>query len=156
VINQISTLSGKDWKISAETWNLDSMRGGEAIRKMIARDAGEADVFIVAMSSLDRREAELVAWLDSLTAERLDRRTAGLFIGLLGDETGRAGELDWTVKQFLRCARHLDRDFIWHWMESDAVDGDDWLAGSIETVLARKCPAPDGTFLHEAAMAVAG
>jgi hypothetical protein len=102
--SQISRLAGEQWKASTQMWNLDSLSTSEPIRKMITQDAAEADVLVVAMSSLDRRELELVRWLDSLAAGRADRPVAGLFIGLLGDENGRAGELDWTVKQFLRCA----------------------------------------------------
>ena len=75
-----------------------------------------------------------------------------MIIGLLGDENDRAGELDWTVKQFLRCAGALDRDFIWRWMEREAMDSDEWLADSVATLLARKQPSPDTIFWPEFAV----
>jgi hypothetical protein len=78
-----------------------------------------------------------------------------LFIGLLGDGKGQAVELDWTVKQFLRCARQMDRDFIWHWMGRDAMADVDWLTDSVEALLTRKQPGRDVIFLQEAAIEVA-
>jgi hypothetical protein len=73
-----------------------------------------------------------------------------LFIGLLGDGRGQAVELDWTVKEFLRCARQMDRDFIWHWMGRDAMVDDDWLRDIAEALLTRKPPGRDVIFLQEA------
>jgi hypothetical protein len=153
--SQISRLAGEPWKVSTQMWNLDSLTTSEPIRKMITQDAADADVFVVAMSSLDRRELELVQWLDVLAAGKVNRSGSGLFIGLLGDESSLAGELDWTVKQFLRCARQMDRDFIWHWMEPGVMDGNDWLTSSVEALLARKQPGRDMAFLQETAGAIA-
>jgi hypothetical protein len=119
---------------------------------MITQDAADADVLVIAMSSLDWRELELVQWLDSLTAGKANRPGPGLFIGLLGDGRGQAVELDWTVKEFLRCARQMDRDFIWHWMGRDAMVDDDWLTDSVEALLTRKQPGHDVIFLQEAAI----
>ena len=152
--SQISRLAGEHWKSSTEMWNLDSLTASGPIRKMITADAADADVLVIAMSSLDRRELELIQWLDSLTAGKANRPGPGLFIGLLGDENDRAGELDWTVKQFLHCAQRTDRDFIWHWMEPEAMIGGDWLADSVEALLARKQPGRDVVFLQEAASGV--
>jgi hypothetical protein len=101
---------------------------------------------------MERRELELVDWLDSLSEGKANRAASGLFIGLLGDERQSAGELDWTVKQFLGCAQRTDRDFIWHWMEEGVMNNNDWLAGSVESLLTRKQPARDMAFLHEAAV----
>ena len=55
-------------KFPSEMWNLDSLTTSEPIRKMITQDVADADVLVIAMSSLDWRELELVQWLDSLTA----------------------------------------------------------------------------------------
>ena len=63
-------------------------------------------------------------------------------------------ELDWTVKQFLRCARQMDRDFIWHWMGRDAMADDDWLTDSVEALLTCKQPRGNVIFLQEAAIEV--
>ena len=151
--SQISRLAGEQWKTSTEMWNLDSLTTSEPIRKMIAQDAAEADVLVIAMSSLDWRELELVQWLDSLTAGKANRPGPGLFIGLLGDGKGRAVKLDWTVKQFLRCARQMDRNFIWHWMDRDAMaDVDYWLTDSVEALLTHKQPGRNVNFLQEAAI----
>jgi hypothetical protein len=120
---------------------------------MIAQDAADADVLVIAMSSLDWRELELVEWLNCLAAGRANRPGSGLFIGLLGDGKGQAVELDWTVKQFLRCARQMDRDFIWHWMDREAMaEVDYWLTDSVEALLIRKPPGRDVIFLPEAAI----
>ena len=151
---QIARLAGDHWKASAEMWGLDSLAASEPIQKMVAQDAAEADVLIIAMSSMERREWELVEWLDSLAGQKSNRIASGLFIGLLGDEKQLAGELDWTVKRFLDCAQRLDRDFIWHWMEAGTLNGNDWLAASVEALLTRKEPAPDAAFLHDAVMGV--
>jgi hypothetical protein len=150
---QITGLAGGHWKSCAEMWNLDSLAASNPIRKMINQDAADADVLIVAMSSLDRRTPELIEWLDSLTVCKANRPFSGLFIGLLGNEDQPADELDWTVKQFLRCAQRTDRDFIWRWMENDAMTDADWLTDSVEALLTRKQPAYDVAFLQEAAFA---
>jgi hypothetical protein len=147
---QISRLAGEHWKFSAEMWNLDSLTASESVRKMIAQDAVRADVLVIAMSSLDRREAGLFQWLDSLAAGKASPSGSGLFIGLLGDDNNQAGELDWTVKQFLRCAQRADRDFIWRWMEREAMDSAEWLEDSVAALLVRKQPAPEAHFWQEA------
>ena len=147
--SQVARLAGEHWKASSEMWNLDSVAASEPIRKMIAQEAAAADVLVIAMSSMERRELELVQWLDSLAGGKTTRTAAGLFIGLLGDENDRTGELDWTVKQFLRCAQRTDRDFIWRWMEPGAIVAGDWLADSVESLLTRKQPAHDAAFLQE-------
>lgn len=153
--SRIAQLAGDMWKSSTEMWNLDSLNAGEAIRKMITRDAAEADVLVVSVSSLDRRESELVDWLNSLAAVRTGRPVPGLFVGLLGDDNSQTGELDWTVKQLLGCAQRTDRDFIWRWMEAEAMTGDDWLADSVETLLVRKQLARDAAFLRETPVVMA-
>jgi hypothetical protein len=145
--SQISRLAGGQWRASPEMWNLDSLTTSEPIRKMITQEAAAADVLVIAMSSLDWRELELVEWLNCLTAGKANRPESGLFIGLLGDGKGQAMELDWTVKQFLRCARQMDRNFIWRWMDRDAMaDVDYWLTDSVEALLTRKQPGRDVIF----------
>ncbi len=150
--SQIAKMAGENWKSSSEMWNLDSVAANEPIQKMIAQDAADADVLVIAMSSMERRELELVEWLDSLAEGRTNRTAAGLLIGLLGDEPGQAGELDWTVKQFLRCAQRTDRDFIWRWMEPEAMIVNDWLEDSVESLLFRKQSAHEVPFFQEAAI----
>lgn len=152
---QISRLAKEQWKVSTEMWNLDSLTSSEPIRKMITQDLADADVVVIALSSLDWRELELVQWLDSLTVGKANRPEPRLFLGLLGDGRGQAGELDWTVEQFLRCARQMGRDFIWHWMDRDAMVDDDWLTDRVAALLSRKPPRYNVIFLPEAAIEVA-
>ena len=136
-------------------WNLNSLAAGDAIKKTIAQAAAHADVLIVAVSSLEWRELELIQWLDSLAVTNDGSRDSGLLIGLLGDEHNRAGELGWTVRQFLCCAQRANRDFIWHWMGSEAMTDDAWLADSLEALLARKCLVGDVPFFQETAWVMA-
>lgn len=77
------------------------------------------------------------------------------FGSVLGDERNRAGELGWSVKQFLRHARRTDRDFIWHWMGVEAMTDDGWLVDSMEAILARKCLVGDVPCLQETARGMA-
>jgi hypothetical protein len=61
-----------------------------------------------------------------------------LLVGLFGDDEEPAGELDWTVEQFLGCAERNNRDFIWCWMRQEAMADGSWLTESVETMLSRK------------------
>ena len=139
--SQISRLAGKQWKTTTEMWNLNSLFASDPIRTMITQDAVEADVIVIAMSSLDQRAPELIEWLDSLTAGKANRPGSGLLVGLFGDEEQPAGELDWTVEQFLRWARQNHRDFIWRWMGEESLADGGWLADRVEALLSRKQPA---------------
>ena len=114
--SQIARLAGERWKSSTEMWNFNSRFASDPIRTMITQDAAEADVIVVAVSSLERRMPELIQWLDSLTACKSNRPVFSLLVGLFGEEDQPAGELDWTVEQFLGCAQRNGRDFIWCWM----------------------------------------
>jgi hypothetical protein len=148
---QISRVAGVHWKSTTEMWDVDSLTAGEPIRKMITRNAAEADVLVVAMSSVDWREWELVQWLDSLAACQANRAGTGLFVGLLGDANNRAGELDWTVKQFLGCAQRMDRNFVWHWMAPEMMDDSEWLTDSVTALLTGKKLSRGPAFLQEMA-----
>ncbi len=150
VTSQITRLVGEHWKTPAEMWDLDLLTDSDPIQKMMSKNAAEADVLIVAMSSLDRRELELIQCLNSLTAEKSKSPVSRLFIGLLGDEKHPAGELEWTVEQFLNCAQRMNRDFIWRWMEPEAMSDGDWLADSVAALLNRKQHTCDVTFWQEA------
>lgn len=138
VTTQISGHAGGQWKAAAEMWKLDSLTTGGSISKMAAEDAAAADVLIVTLSSLARRETELVQWLDALAPAHAQRAATGLFIGLLGGQEPPPDELDWTVKHLLRSAQRTDRDFIWRWMGSDTLAESGWLKKSVDALLARK------------------
>jgi hypothetical protein len=131
-------LAGSHWQTSSEMWKVDSLAASEPIRQMITNDAANADVIIVAVSSLTHREPALVQWLESLAAETGGRPGAGLIIGLLGDEETKAADMEWTVKSLLRCAHQAGRDFIWRWMGEGAMNDDSWLTDDFKNLLARK------------------
>ena len=69
-------------------------------------------------------------------ARETKRTVPGLLIGLLGDDEEQSPELDWTVEQLMRCARHADWHFIRHWMEAGAMENSDWLTESAGKYLA--------------------
>jgi hypothetical protein len=135
----ITKLVGPRWKTCSEMWNLDSFKvSQQKIGRIILQDAAAADVLIVALSSLDQREPNLVEWLNALTGRKAQRPAPGLFIGLLGDEDHDAGELRWTVQQFIGCAQKMGMDFIWHWMGQEAISETTWLTDNMEKFLSRK------------------
>ena len=137
----IIKIIGPRWQSPSEMWKLDSLTASASIKNLLANDAANADVIVVAVSSLKMRPQELIQWLNSLAAQEPKRPAAGLLIALLGDEENESQELDWTVKQLIRCARQTGRDFIWHWMEKDAINSSDWLADHVQDLLARKSAA---------------
>ncbi|MGD1089873.1 MAG: hypothetical protein ABR955_14295 [Verrucomicrobiota bacterium] len=145
----ITKLAGKRWKSSTEMWTVNFLGASGSIGKMILEGAADADVLIIAMSSLEQRETGLMQWLDSLAAEKNNRLVPGLLVGLLGDEENKAQELKWTVKQFIHCAQQTNRDFIWHWMERNAMNDSDWLTEGVETMLSRKQFACDEVVFQE-------
>jgi hypothetical protein len=151
----ISQFAGGNWVVSSELWKLDSLESSPAIRKMATEEAAKADIIAVAASSLNYREHELVAWLESLTAAGIDRQNTGLLIGLFGDDDDRTGELDWTVKEFLNCSRRMDRNFLWHWMETGAMKNHAWLTDKLEPFLDRKRLETGKALLSELSVALA-
>lgn len=150
----IAKLAGSRWKTCSEMWNLDSVKTGHQIRKILLKDAAKADVMIVALSSLDQREPNLIEWLNALAGEKAKCPGSGFLIGLLGDEDHEAGELGWTVEQFIHCAQKMGRDFIWHWMGQEATNDTSWLADNVEKFLARKLSWLNMACLQETAPSV--
>jgi hypothetical protein len=148
----ILKLAGEQWVSSTEMWKMESLLSANSIRKMITDEAAKADIIIVAMSFLDRREQELIQWLESLACSTAQQPLPGLLIGLFGDENQQARELDWTVKHFMACAQNTNRDFIWHWMEETASGEPEWIVNHLETFLTRKLAALDHHHLEEIAM----
>jgi hypothetical protein len=145
----IGKLAGPHWRSSTEMWTFSLLNARGPIGEMILEGAADADVLIVAMSSLEEREPELMQWLDRLEAGKSNRPVPGLFIGLLGDEENKTRELEWTVKRFIRCAQQTNRDFIWHWMGRNAMDDEFWLTEGVQTMLSRKQSACHEVALQE-------
>jgi hypothetical protein len=146
----ITKLAGPRWKTSNEMWNLDSLSNSQQVRKITIQEAVDADVLIVALSSLNQREPKLIEWLEAVVNGKTERQVSGLFIGLLGDEEHEAGELGWTVKQFMRCAQGMGRDFIWHWLGRGAVNDTTCLNDSVDKFLSRKQSQFNMAWLQEA------
>jgi hypothetical protein len=138
VSGTITRLAGPNWRTCCEMWNLDSVKASQQIRKIMLQEAAGADVLVVALSSLDQRESKLIEWLNALAGEKAEPPVSRLFIGLLGDEDHEAGELGWTVKQFIGCAQRMGGDFIWHWMGQEALNDITWLADNVKKFLAHK------------------
>jgi hypothetical protein len=108
-------------------------------------------VLVVAISSLDQREPKLIKWLEALVDGKAKHPVSGLFIGLLGDEEHGTTELGWTVKQFMRSAQGMGRDFIWHWMGREAINDPTFLDDSVEKFLSRKRSLYNVAWLQETA-----
>jgi len=142
-VDTIKQLAGDQWHCSTEMWKIESLNTANSVRKMLLDEAARADVLLIAVSSLDRQEIELIRWLESLAGAITNHPVPGLLIGIFGDETCLTRELDWTVKHFMNCARNTNRDFIWHWMEEPPVGEPEWLSSHIGTFLTRKLAALD-------------
>jgi hypothetical protein len=136
VVNSIAKLAGHRWQCSSEMWKLDSLIANEPMGRLLANDAANADMLIVVASSLEQRRPELMDWLATLAP--LQPHRSGLLIGLLGDEEDKGEELDWTAKQLINLAQESNRKFIWHWMGHHEAGDSDWLADSVEALLAHK------------------
>jgi hypothetical protein len=83
----------------------------------------------------------------------LEPGRTGLLIGVLGDEDDKGVELDWTATQLIQCAQKTNRKFIWHWMEHHDGEDSDWLAESVEALLAHKRLLHRQMIMPEAAVA---
>jgi hypothetical protein len=138
VTSTISGLAGLHWQTLSEIWKIDSLKKSERIRHMMTNNAANADVIVIAISSLTQTDPALIQWLDTLAALKIVHPAASLLIGLLGNETTKTGELDKTVKPLINCARQMGRDFIWHSMIECALNDSDWLTENIEGLLTRK------------------
>jgi hypothetical protein len=138
----IARLAGPLWKTTSEMWKIDSLQVSAPILEMITNDAANADVIIVAASSLAHSEPALIQWLESLKDCKGNRPVPGLLVGLLGDEEETTTmNLNMVVKPLLHCAQQTDRNFVWYSMENGAMRNSDWLADSVNDLLARKSAA---------------
>ena len=133
---KIAKIASPGWRTSSEMWKMDSLVASGSVQQMAANDAANADVIIVAVSSLKQREPALIEWLDKLADWHINR--SGLLIGLLGDDENQTAELDWTVKSLMQCAQKMGRDFIWHWTGEDSLSNLDWLGENMNNLQVRK------------------
>jgi len=140
-ISTITKLASPQWQTASDMWKIDSLHVSQPIRQLITDDAANADVLIIAASSLKYGEPMLIKWLDSLKTRTSNRPVSGLLVGLLGDEETKTMELGGVVKPLIHCAQQMGWNFIWHWMGEDAMSDADWLTSNIETLLVSKSAA---------------
>src|ERR1700739_900486 len=79
IANAIARLAGHRWQCTSEMWKLDSLMGNGAMGKMLADEAAGADVLMVVVVSMARRQRELMNWLAALPPLPPDRY--GMLIG---------------------------------------------------------------------------
>jgi hypothetical protein len=125
-------------------WKLDSVAPVGPIRDMIAQEAGESDVLMIAISSLDQPDTSVIRWLHSLVNWKSNRLVPGLLVGLLGDEEHRVTDGNWAVNELAIFARRTQMDLAWCAVGRDAALDSDWLRAGLERLLAAKANAnPD-------------
>jgi len=132
---QITRRVAKRWEITAQTWKLDSVITSGSIRNLIGEEAAQADILVVAFSSLDKPEQAVIDWLESLAPALA---TGGLLLGLLGDDTNWVTSRDAMVKKLATVALRRGMDFGWHWMGKDAMEDPEWLTHRVDQLLDRK------------------
>ena len=136
--SSISQFAGEHWITSTELWRLDSLATNAALHRMVNGKAARAEVLLVTISSLDYRQHELMRWLESLALWPTDRQDPGLFVGVFGDDNRHASELNWTLQQCRNSSREMNRDFVWHKMETGATENFVWLKAHLSHFLSRK------------------
>jgi hypothetical protein len=135
----VTRRAAKYWEVAGQVWKLDSVITAGSLRNLIGGEAAQADVLVVAFSSLDEPEQAVIDWLESLApARQTDPAAGGLLVGLLGDDENWVGSKDAMVKRLAQIARGRNMDFAWHWMGRDAKEDPEWLADRVEQLLDRK------------------
>ncbi len=148
LVNRMASQSGTPWEVAAEMWKLDSVTPIAAIRDLIAQEAGDSDVLLIAISAVDQPEPAVIHWLNSLLNWKLNRPVPGLLVGLPGDEDHPADETNWLVDHLALFARRTHMDFVWRAAGRDAAEDLDWVVEGVERLLERR-----KTYLAETAPA---
>jgi hypothetical protein len=138
LISRIRSLSGQKWELFVELWKLSSVSPVGPIREMIAEEAGESDVLLVVISSVDQPDPGVIRWLDSLVHSKANRPLPGLIIGLPGDEEHKVDETNWFVDYLVQFARKTHMDVAWQTAGHDHAEDGDWLVAGLERLLDRK------------------
>ena len=110
--DQITLLAGPDRKMLVQFWKLDSIPKIGPLRGIIARDASAADVLIIALSSPAQEDLFISSWLKWLSATKSQRLARGLLLGVLGDKTTKAAELDQLLSTLFLFACRAQLDFV--------------------------------------------
>lgn len=134
---QVKGLAAREWDVVAEMWKLDSVAPVGPIREMIAQEAGESDVLLIATSSIAGPDPELAAWLNSLVNWKANRLVPGLLLALLGDEDRNADGEKAMADQLAAFAQKTQMSFAWQAGREALLDSD-WLAADLEKLLERK------------------
>jgi hypothetical protein len=129
---------GREWQLSAEMWKLDAIAPVGSIRNLIAQEAAEADVLLIAISALDPPDQAVIEWLHSLVDWKANRLIPGLLVGLLGDEDHQVTQQSWMVEELTRFAGRTQMSLAWHVCDQEFAEDSSWLNGDVENLLARK------------------
>jgi len=135
--SQFDRLGENELDFSFRSCMLSSVISHNPDAEAIAREAAESDVLVIATTSLHHREPALVEWLGSLPLTDEDRQSPGLLVGLFGDENNQAAQLDWMVRELVEFTRRTRNNFVWRWMEPEAMSDNNWLAACLEESCAR-------------------
>jgi hypothetical protein len=133
---RIADLAGHHCEILTEMWKLDSVVPLGPIREMIAQEAGESDVLVIAISAADQPDPALNQWLNSLLNLKAKRKVPGLLIGLLGDADQRVDGTNRLVEQLGTFAQRAQMSLVRQPGGSPSMDIR-WLMGVMERLLDR-------------------
>ncbi len=143
---KITLAIGPRFPSVANMWTLNSVGPIGDIGEMIAQEAGESDVLLVASSSAQRPEPGISAWLTSLVNWKANRLAPGLLIGLLGDGETELAEESWLFQELAGFARKTRMDLAWQWVGPNASPDFGSLTPHIEKLLATRESGLPGTF----------
>jgi len=122
---------GSSRQISRAMWRIGSTKPIGRIHQMMARDAAESDVLLVACSAVDQTQQTVIRWLYSLLGWRSNPMLPGLLIGLFGDREHGASASDWLLSHLTAFAARNHLEFIWH-SESAGVTDPHWIEQVLE------------------------
>jgi hypothetical protein len=135
---KVARAIGCEWQLSAEMWKLDAIAPVGSIRNLIAQEAAEADVLLIAVSSLDQPDPAVIEWLHSLVDWKANRLIPGLLVGLLGDEDHKLSDKNWLVEELVQFAGRTHMHLAWHVCGQELVEDSHWLSAGVENLLVRK------------------
>lgn len=117
---------GNSRQISQAMWRIGSAKPIGRIHQLMARDAAESDVLLVASSAVDQTQQTVIRWLYSLLGWRSNPMLPSLLIGLFGDRDRAASASDWLISQLTAFAARNHLEFLWH-SESEGVTDAYWV-----------------------------
>jgi len=117
---------GSGRQISRAMWRIGSTKPIGRIHQMMARDAAESDLLLVASTAVDQTQQTVIRWLYSLLGWRSNPMVPSLLIGLFGDRERGASASDWLISQLTAFAARNHLEFIWH-SESEGVTDARWI-----------------------------